>query len=321
VFYANDPQVISCRDVGPVKSVQIRCDGVGRFPGLYIDKVIVRSSVDGSKYTFLGPRRVEAPKFEVSIEAVSFACVGYSITVTPASEEWDDASWLRSVSVNITGSDGESGSCSMQKVPVLPSSAGGRKTYTYRCSSPTDVGEVLLVRFNLKVDGEKFQSSFDARRIIIANTATSQHWLLRIPAILTTSSPSLECTLETRIVYRIIVNTSVVDGSACDHNVFIRLTGDAGDSGELQLTQTRSGRRPFQQGSIEEFDVTVPQLLGGIKLLRVGHDNSGAAPGWGLDSVQVCDMDTLETWLFEVGSFIECVNHQKCCSWYVAHGM
>ena len=77
--------------------------------------------------------------------------------------------------------------------------------------------------------------------------------------------------------------------------------------GELQLTVPRSGRRPFQQGSSDEFDVVVPQLLGGLKLLRVGHDNSGSAPGWGLESVQVFDIDTLEMWLFQVASFIECV--------------
>lgn len=301
----NCVQVISCRDVSAMKAVQIRCDGVGRFPGLYIDKVVVRSSVDGSKYTFLGPRRIEAPKFEVLIEVVAAAVVMYSVTITPATEEWDEASWVRSVSLNLLGSDGESGACSLQTLPALPSAAGGRKAYTYRLSSTIDVGELLMGRFALKVDDGKFQSSFDMRRIIITNIATSQRWLLFIPAALTTASPFIECPLETRIAYRVTVNTSNVFASACDHNVFVRLTGDAGDSGELQLKQPRSGRRPFQQGSSDDFDVLVPQLLGGLKLLRVGHDNSGSAPGWGLESVQVLDTDTLESWTFKVGSFIE----------------
>ena len=102
------------------------------------------------------------------------------------------------------------------------------------------------------------------------------------------------------------VNTSTAAASSCDHNVYVRLTGDAGDSGELQLTAARSGRKAFGQGASDEFDVVVPQLLGGLKLLRVGHDNSGSAPGWGLESVQVFDIDTLEMWLFQVASFIEC---------------
>jgi hypothetical protein len=178
--------------------------------------------------------------------------------------------------------------------------------YAYRCSSAIDVGEILLVRFVLKVQDEKFQSPFDMRRIIITNLSTSQRWLLSIPFSLGTASPAIECPPETRITYRITVNTSSAPASACDHNVFVRLTGDAGDSGELQLALPRSGRRPFQLGSNDEFDVIVPQLLGNMKLLRIGHDNSGSAPGWGLESVQVLDIDTLETWQFFVGSFIEC---------------
>jgi hypothetical protein len=299
--------VISCRDVGAVKAVLIRCDGIGRFPGLYVDKIVVRSSVDNMKYTFLGPRRVEAPKFEALIEASATAVVGYSVTVTPTNDEWDDASWVRDVSVNLMGSDGESGTCSLQKLPSLPSAAGGRKAYACRCSSAIDVGEILLVRFVLKVQDEKFQSAFDMRRIIITNISTSQRWLLSIPFALGTASPAIECPPENRITYRITVSTSSAPASACDHNVFVRMTGDAGDSGELQLTLPRSGRRPFQQGSNDEFDVTVPQLLGNLKLLRIGHDNSGSAPGWGLDSVQVLDIDTLETWQFVIGSFIEWV--------------
>jgi lipoxygenase homology domain-containing protein 1 len=300
-------QVISCREVGAVKAVQIRCDGIGRFPGLTVEKVVVRSGIDGSKYTFLGPRRVEAPKFEVLIEAVAAAAVVYSVTITPATEEWDDASWVRSVSLNLLGSDGESGSCSLQKLPSLPSSAGGRKSYTYRLSSGVDIGELVLGRFALKVEDGKFQSSFDMRRVIITNVASSQRWLLSIPAALATASPFIECRIETRIAYRLTVKTSSAFASACDHNVFVRLTGDAGDSGELQLLNPRSGRRPFQQGASDDFDLIVPQLLGGLKLLRVGHDNSGAAAGWGLESVQVLDTDTLETWLFQVGTFVELV--------------
>jgi hypothetical protein len=299
--------VISCRDVGAIKAVQIRCDGVGRFPGLYVDKIVVRSSVDSSKYTFLGPRRVEAPKFEVLIEAATSAAVLYSVCITPASEDWDEAVWIRSVSVNLMGSDGESGPCSMQKLPSMPSSAGGRAQFVYRCSSAIDVGEILLARVILKIEGEKFSPSFDMRRVVITNIATSQRWPLSIPSAITISSPSIECPLETRIAYRVSVTTSGEFASACDHNVFLRLTGDAGDSGELKLTLPRSGRRPFQQGSIDEFELVVPQLLGGLKLLRIGHDNSGSAPGWGLESVLVLDVETLESWLFQVGSFIECV--------------
>ena len=305
------PQVISCRDVEAVKAVQLRCDGVGRFPCLLVDRVVVRSSVDGSKYTFLGPRRVEAPKYEVLIEGVAAAAVAYTVTITPASDAWDDATWTRCVSVNMLGSDGESGACSLQKIPTLSSLAGGRKSHAYRCSSAVDVGEMLLARFTLKIDDEKFQPAFDIRRVIICNVATSQRWLLRVPAVLSPSTPSLECPLETRVTYRVTVKTSSAAASACDHNVFVRLTGDAGDSGELQLTVPRSGRRPFQQGSSDEFDVVVPQLLGGLKLLRVGHDNSGSAPGWGLESVQVFDIDTLEMWLFQVASFIECVRSRN----------
>jgi hypothetical protein len=287
--------------------VLIRCDGIGRFPGLSLDKIVVRSSTDNTKYTFLGPRRVEAPKFEVLIEASVAASVGYIISVLPASNEWDDASWMRDVTVNLLGLDGESGACSLQKLPSLPSAAGGRKVYTYRCSSPIDVGEILLVRFVLKVDDAKFSPMFDMRRAIITNIATSQRWILSVPFALGSATPSIECPLETRITYRLTISTSGTFASACDHNVFIRMTGDAGDSGELQLTLPRSGRRPFQQGSNDEFDVLVPQLLGNLKLLRIGHDNSGSAPGWGLEAVQVLDVESLETWQFRIGSFIEYV--------------
>jgi hypothetical protein len=175
-------------------------------------------------------------------------------------------------------------------------------------SSTIDVGELLLGRFALKVDDSKYQPSFDMRRIIVTNIASCQRWLLSIPTALTVATPFIECPIETRIAYRMTVKTSSVPASACDHNVYVRLTGDAGDSGELQLTQPRSGRRPFQQGASDEFDVIVPQLLGALKLLRVGHDNSGSAPGWGLESVQVLDTDTLESWTFKVGSFIEYIS-------------
>ncbi|XP_063722696.1 lipoxygenase homology domain-containing protein 1-like isoform X2 [Symsagittifera roscoffensis] len=88
--------------------------------------------------------------------------------------------------------------------------------------------------------------------------------------------------------YRVVLNTGSGKGSGTSANVFLTLFGSQGDTGEHNLRKMKPNA--FSKGSEDEFIIENVGSIGTLERLRVGHDNSGLAPGWYLLSVTVEEM-------------------------------
>eukprot|EP00854_Cymbomonas_tetramitiformis_P003095 gene3095-3928_t len=81
--------------------------------------------------------------------------------------------------------------------------------------------------------------------------------------------------------YMVCIITSDTKGAGTDANVFINLFGDS-DSGRRRLDNSKNN---FERGQRDEFEIEA--CIGKIQRVRIGHDNSGLAPGWHLQDVIV----------------------------------
>jgi hypothetical protein len=96
--------------------------------------------------------------------------------------------------------------------------------------------------------------------------------------------------------YRIDVYTPPSPSAAggTDANVFLTLYGTRASSAELRMGT--NGDR-FGTTGLDTLTVQLP-CLGDVTRIHVRHDNTGVAPGWFLDRVEVRDEDSGRTWTF-----------------------
>ncbi|XP_078666046.1 lipoxygenase homology domain-containing protein 1-like isoform X1 [Branchiostoma floridae x Branchiostoma belcheri] len=94
--------------------------------------------------------------------------------------------------------------------------------------------------------------------------------------------------------YKITTYTGNKRGAGTDANVFITLFGEAGDSGERRLDNSKNN---FEKGRDDTFMIECPNL-GPMRKIRIGHDNKGTSPGWFLDKVIVDDVQLSRVYEF-----------------------
>jgi hypothetical protein len=108
------------------------------------------------------------------------------------------------------------------------------------------------------------------------------------------------------MIYHVSVITGEVKYAGTDAKVYIQLQGSEGNSEIHRLHNPRAGKKEFDRGQIDHFQVInfmshlklnkcfdhlillfklLDVNVGKLKAVRIWHDNSGAAPGWMLDTV------------------------------------
>ncbi|KAM5305132.1 lipoxygenase homology domain-containing protein 1 isoform 3-T3 [Glossophaga mutica] len=86
--------------------------------------------------------------------------------------------------------------------------------------------------------------------------------------------------------FSVTVKTGDKKNAGTDANVFITLFGTEDNTGMSLLKSSKVNSDKFERDSIDIF--TVEALgLGDLWKVRIGHDNTGKAPGWFLDWVEV----------------------------------
>nr|XP_045000184.1 lipoxygenase homology domain-containing protein 1 isoform X1 [Jaculus jaculus] len=86
--------------------------------------------------------------------------------------------------------------------------------------------------------------------------------------------------------FSVTVKTGDKKNAGTDANVFITLFGTQDDNGMTLLKSSKTNSDKFERGSIEIFTVETLDL-GDLWKVRIGHDNTGKAPGWFVDWVEV----------------------------------
>ncbi|XP_004422559.1 PREDICTED: lipoxygenase homology domain-containing protein 1 isoform X1 [Ceratotherium simum simum] len=86
--------------------------------------------------------------------------------------------------------------------------------------------------------------------------------------------------------FSVTVKTGDKKNAGTDANVFITLFGTQDDTGMTLLKSSKTNSDKFERDSIEIFTVETLDL-GDLWKVRIGHDNTGKAPGWFVDWVEV----------------------------------
>ncbi|MGH0156164.1 UNVERIFIED_CONTAM: hypothetical protein FKN15_047648 [Acipenser sinensis] len=123
-----------------------------------------------------------------------------------------------------------------------------------------------------------------------------QEKLLRDGTLKRTES-IVEDALETH-TYTVSVYTGDVYSAGTDANVFLTIYGDLGDTGERKLSKSETNYNKFERGQVDKFTIEAVDL-GQIYKLNIRHDNTMMSADWYLDQVEIMDMDTEETYLFQ----------------------
>ncbi|XP_003474113.1 lipoxygenase homology domain-containing protein 1 isoform X2 [Cavia porcellus] len=86
--------------------------------------------------------------------------------------------------------------------------------------------------------------------------------------------------------FSVTIKTGDKKNAGTDANVFITLFGTQDDTGITLMKSSKTNSDKFERDSIEIFTVETLEL-GDLWKVRIGHDNSGKAPGWFVDWVEV----------------------------------
>ncbi|XP_006891751.1 PREDICTED: lipoxygenase homology domain-containing protein 1 isoform X2 [Elephantulus edwardii] len=86
--------------------------------------------------------------------------------------------------------------------------------------------------------------------------------------------------------FSVTIKTGDKKNAGTDANVFITLFGTNDNNGMTLLKSSKTNSDKFERDSIEIFTVETLDL-GDLWKVRIGHDNSGKAPGWFVDWVEV----------------------------------
>ncbi|XP_062933378.1 lipoxygenase homology domain-containing protein 1 isoform X1 [Cynocephalus volans] len=86
--------------------------------------------------------------------------------------------------------------------------------------------------------------------------------------------------------FSVTIKTGEKKNAGTDANVFITLFGIQDNTGMTLLKSSKTNSDKFERDSIEIFTVETLDL-GELWKVRIGHDNTGKAPGWFVDWVEV----------------------------------
>ena len=98
--------------------------------------------------------------------------------------------------------------------------------------------------------------------------------------------------------YVVSITTGGWRNSGTSSNVSMILYGTEMVSDVINLTHGRMhDRELFAQGHTDNFLICLPQPLGALVKLQIGHDSSGKSASWFLSEIFVADKHTEQTWL------------------------
>ncbi|CAF3698383.1 unnamed protein product [Rotaria sp. Silwood1] len=108
-----------------------------------------------------------------------------------------------------------------------------------------------------------------------------------------------------RTTYRIITKTSDIDGANCDSNVFIIISGQNGDSQQLELKNSSTYKNKFERNHEDIFTFENMSNLGQLNKIRIWHDDSSILKNsWHLEYVQIDDIQTGQTYIFPCNKWL-----------------
>ncbi|CAF2821092.1 unnamed protein product [Rotaria sp. Silwood2] len=108
-----------------------------------------------------------------------------------------------------------------------------------------------------------------------------------------------------RTNYRVITKTSDMDDANCDANVFIIISGENGESEQLELKYSSTHINKFERNHEDVFTFENILSLGQLNKLLIWHDDSSILKSsWHLEYVQIEDLQTGQIYVFPCNKWL-----------------
>ncbi|XP_061603543.1 lipoxygenase homology domain-containing protein 1 [Phyllopteryx taeniolatus] len=303
-FQAGSLESFECHgsDVWEIKKVELGHDGATPESCWLVDELSVGVPTKGVKYIFactcwLAKDRgdgLTARVFNVlDADAISISQkVIYEVTVVTGDVQ--NAGTDTKIFMTVFGANGSTEEMLLQKNEDR-FERGQEDTFKMEID---DIAPLRKMR--LRIDGSGSRPDWFLDTVIMRNLTTEEvsvftyeEWLSRTRgprrtmicemAAVVDEEPMVELT-----TYVIQVKTGDVAGAGTDANVWVIIFGENGDTGSLALKECNRSNK-FERKQVDSFRFTDILSLGDLSKVRVWHDNTGLAPGWLLDYIDVKD--------------------------------
>ncbi|CAF3251609.1 unnamed protein product [Rotaria sp. Silwood2] len=117
---------------------------------------------------------------------------------------------------------------------------------------------------------------------------SDQHDKQTIRELLPTNENENVLSNQKKITYLVHVFTGDKSGAGTDASVFLTIYGQYEDSGEHQLTKSKTNINKFERKQEDIFEVKAP-ALGKLTKIKIRHDSTGMASAWYLDRIEIVD--------------------------------
>ena len=81
-------------------------------------------------------------------------------------------------------------------------------------------------------------------------------------------------------------------------NVAMKIYGENGESGVIQLSDRYSKKQLFARASVNNFIISLPKALGNITKIKIWHDNAGSNPSWFVSQIIINNAESNFKWYF-----------------------
>uniref|UniRef100_A0A7N8X6X4 Lipoxygenase homology PLAT domains 1a n=1 Tax=Mastacembelus armatus TaxID=205130 RepID=A0A7N8X6X4_9TELE len=166
-----------------------------------------------------------------------------------------------------------------------------------------------LRKMRLRIDGSGSRPDWFLDKVVLRNLTTEEvsdftfeDWLSRTRGSKRTMICELAAMVDDEMMvelttYIIQVKTSDNSGAGTDANVWVIIFGENGDTGTLALKECNKSNK-FERKQVDTFRFSDILSLGELSKIRVWHDNTGLAPGWHLEYIDVKDETMDKTFRF-----------------------
>ncbi|RNA20950.1 lipoxygenase homology domain-containing 1, partial [Brachionus plicatilis] len=305
---------IECPSIGEIKKIRIGHNGANPSSGWYLDKVIIDDENMGRVYEFLCDRWLAEDEedgkttvFLYPSADTSSLGVPYNLFIHTGDKKHADTD--SQVYVEIFGGKGGNKSSGIKKLKDCEFKRGKTtKTTIFVDKMLSPINEVLVGHDNTGADPSWFLEGIDIEtpQLGLKQFFPCMKWLAedkddgKIERLLKEDTNRREERGE-KVVWNLTVFTSDKKYAGTDSNVYVVLYGDKGKSDDLSLRENSDN---FEKGRKDKFRIETNEI--GIPFkIRISHDNSGKAPGWHLDRIELENLETKEKYYFNCNRWLD----------------
>ncbi|XP_070844973.1 lipoxygenase homology domain-containing protein 1 [Chaetodon trifascialis] len=289
-------------DVGEIKKVELGHDGATPESCWLVDELSVAVPTKGVKYIFackcwLAKDRGDGLTSRVfnvlDAEAISISQkIIYEVTVVTG--DMQNAGTDTLIYMSVFGANGSTEEMLLQKNEDR-FERGQEDTFNMEID---DIAPLKKMR--LRIDGSGSRPDWFLDQVIMRNLTTEEvsvftyeEWLSRTRGPKRTMICEMGAVVDEEMMvelttYIIQVKTSDIAVAGTDANVWIIIFGENGDTGTLALKECSKSNK-FERKQVDTFRFSDILSLGELSKVRVWHDNTGLAPGWHLEYIDVKD--------------------------------